>query len=55
MNPGDANTAVSLGAIIERQDGPDAARAFYQRALQSVAPGPGRAQLEARATTLGAR
>ena len=53
MNPGDANTAVSLGAIIERQDGRDAARAFYGRALQSVPPGPGRAQLEARVAALG--
>jgi tetratricopeptide (TPR) repeat protein len=54
MDPGDADTVVSLGAIIERQDGADAARAFYQRALQSVQPGPGRVQLEARMKTLGA-
>jgi tetratricopeptide (TPR) repeat protein len=53
MDPGDANTAVTLGAIIERQDGADAARAFYQRAVQNVQPGPGRAQLEARMKALG--
>jgi Flp pilus assembly protein TadD len=53
MDPSEATTAVSLGAIIERQDGADAARAFYQRALQSAQPGPGRAQLEARMNALG--
>jgi tetratricopeptide (TPR) repeat protein len=52
-DPGDAKAAIGLGSVIERHDGPDAARAYYERVLRTVRPGEDRAQLEARLRAVG--
>lgn len=48
LDPGAGGPAVGLGSIVERHDGADAARAYYERVLTTVRAGPDRTRLEDR-------